>query len=315
MIARHERVPSDFLSLSQVQAAGVPQSAGSSRAASLRRSRRVFRFAWYGVNIVLSLSLIALIWSMAWEYSTQRYLKGFSDAIVPFSAQPVQKVQAILNWMSHTPQRFGQAPAGYDDDRDPTETLNYASLLKVCGTATNAFINLADSGGLTVRRLLLLDENRSTVHVVAEVLVNDRWIVVDPTYHTIFRGPDGTTLTSAQLVAPAVFRFATQNVVGYQPTYVFDHAVHIRLAQLGPLGRALRNLIGVPGWEGLPFLSLILERKSLEVTILFSFLLFFSLLFRVFLRWYGEKRLGIRTTRLREKMRRVSDLLLEPAAD
>jgi hypothetical protein len=256
---------------------------------------------------------MALIWGIAWEYSTRRYLRGFSDAIVPFSAQPVQKVQAILNWMSHTPQRFGQAPPSLDDARDPTETLNYSSLLKVCGTATNAFINLADSGGLITRRLLLLDANRSTVHVVAEVLINDRWVIVDPTFHTIFRGPDGQMLTSKQMAVPATFRSATQGIPGYDPSYVFDRVVHVRLAQLGPLGRLLRNVLGVQAWEGLPLLSLIMERESLEMTILFSIVTLFFLLFRAFLRWYAEHRLGIRTTRMRAKLRRIGGLLLEPA--
>lgn len=294
------------------QAAGAASVVTASQTASTETPRRMFRVVWFGVNVLLFLSLIALVWGFAWEYSTNRYLKGFSDAIVPFSASPAQKVQAILSWMSHTPQRFGQAPPALDDDRNPTDTLNYASLLKVCGTATNAFINLADSGGLTARRLLLLDANRSTVHVVAEVLINGRWIVVDPTFHKIFRGSEGGMLTREQLAVPAVFQFATQNIPGYQPTYVFDRAVHIRLSSFGPVGRLIRDKFGVSNWEGLPVLSLILERESLEMTILFSLIALFLLLLRTALRWYAEARLGVHTTRMRDKLRRISDLVLDP---
>lgn len=307
------RAASHSIAFSRLDSQGMAGALDMSGTAAARNPHPLFRFAWYVANILLLFSLMALIWGLAWEYSTRRYLKGFSDAIVPFSAPPLVKVQAILNWMSHTPQRFGQAPPSLGDDRDPTQTLNYASLLKVCGTATNAFINLADSGGLKARRLLLLDANRSTVHVVAEVLVDERWIVVDPTFHTIFRGPDGGTLTSAQLVVPSIFRFATQHIAGYDPTYVFDRAVHIRLAALGPIRRAFRDDVGVPSWEGLPLLSLVLERESLAMTTLFSAALMFFLLLRVFLRWYAEARLGIRTARVRDKMRRIGDLLLEPA--
>lgn len=307
------RVVSAARSISLSQASDTSNAVRTPAYSVAGTPHKLFRVVWYSANILLFLSLMALIWGLAWEYSTRRYLKGFSDAIVPFSAPAVQKVQAILNWMSHTPQRFGEAPPSLDDDRDPTETLNYASLLKVCGTATNAFINLADSGGLTTRRLLLLDANRSTVHVVAEVLVNDRWIVVDPAFHRIFRGPDGGTLTSQQMAIPVIFRSATQNIAGYDPSYVFDRAVHIRLGHLGQIGRMVRSRFGVPAWEGLPLLSLIMERESLEMTTLFSIAtLFFSLL-RAFLRRYAENRLGIRTTRLREKLRRIGDLLLEPA--
>lgn len=245
--------------------------------------------------------MIAALWCSGWEYSTRRYLKGFSDAIVPHTATPVQKIQAILGWISRTQSRFQQAPAAMADDRDPTDTLNYASLLSVCGTATNAFLNVADAAGLTTRRLLLLDANRSTVHVVAEVFLDGRWIVVDPAFHTILRGPDGGMLTSAELSDPAIFRGATEKIPGYDPSYVFTRTVHIRLSHFGVIGRGLRRILGTPNWEGSPFVSLIVERKSLEMTFLFGMFAVFLALLRTLLGWYGKFRLGIRRERLHRK--------------
>ncbi|HKQ85858.1 MAG TPA: transglutaminase domain-containing protein [Candidatus Acidoferrales bacterium] len=273
----------------------------------------LFRVVWYAVSVLSIFSLLALLWGVEWEYSTRRYIQGFSDAIVPFSASPEEKVQAILNWMAHTPPRFDHAPASMADDRDPADTLNYASLLSVCGTATNAFINLANGGGLTARRLLLLNANRTTVHVVAEVLIDGRWIVVDPTFHTIFRGLDGQMLTAEQLTVPAVFHAATQSIPGYDPAYVFDRSVHIRLSRLGAPGRELRSILGVPAWEGSPTLSLILERESLETTVLFAIVAFFFLVVRTLLRWYGGARLGFRPEPIHQRLRRFAELLLEPA--
>ncbi|HKV48361.1 MAG TPA: transglutaminase domain-containing protein [Candidatus Acidoferrales bacterium] len=273
----------------------------------------IFRVSWYGINILLFVALVAVLWTAAWEYSTECYLRGFSDAIIPFSAAPAQKVQAILNWMGHTPARFDQAPESMVDDRDPTDTLNYASLLSVCGTATNAFLNLADTGGLTVRRLLLLDANRTTVHVVAEVLIDGRWIVVDPVFHTIFRGADGGMLTRQQLVSSAVFRAATQNIPDYLPTYTFDRAVHVRLSHFGPIGQWVRDKWGVPSWADRPVLSLMLERKSLELFVVFVFAALCLLILRGVLRWYGEACLGIRTERMHRKLFRLGLLFLEPA--
>jgi len=52
-------------------------------------------------------------------------------------------------------------------------TPNYDSLLRVCGTATHAFINLTNSAGLLSRRILLLNSNPRTKHADAEVLVDD----------------------------------------------------------------------------------------------------------------------------------------------
>jgi hypothetical protein len=302
---------------------GRSQSASSaSTAATLQTvaevpagTHRLFRTIWYGINILLIVSCFALLWSSAWEYSTRRYLKGFSDAIVPVSSSPTQKIQAILDWMSHTPARIGQAPDSLDDDRNPTVTLNYASLLRVCGTATNAFVNLADSVGLKARRLLLLDANRSTVHVVAEVLVDGRWIVVDPAFRTILRAPDGSMLSRDDLAKPAVFAAATHSISGYDPSYVFDRAVHIRLARFGLPGRILRRALdaSLPNWEGSPAMSLVVERESLGLTIVFMAIVILLILLRTGFRWYGESRLGVRPIRVRTKLRRLGRILLEPA--
>jgi hypothetical protein len=117
---------------------------------------RSFLLAWFVTNLLLRLSFFAAFYAIAWEYSTQRYLKGFSDAVIPAAASPEEKVQAILDWMAHGPARLRSGLVGSAQDRDPTDKLNYDSLLRVCSTATNAFINLAASGGLPARRILLL---------------------------------------------------------------------------------------------------------------------------------------------------------------
>lgn len=275
----------------------------------------LFRTLWYTVNILLLLSIFGVLWCSAWEYSTRRYLKGFSDAIVPFSASPVQKIQSILNWMSRNPARTGEAPGGLSGDRDPTDTLNYASLLSVCGTATNAFVNLADTAGLSTRRLLLLDSRDSTMHVVAEVLVDGRWIVVDPTFRTILRASDGSMVTRDDLATPAVFAAATSRIVGYNPAYTYGHSVHIRVARFGLPGRIGGRILDAvaPNWQGSPFVSLIVERESLSATILSTLVALLLILLRTSLRWYGESRLAIRSDRIRDKLRRLGHLLLEPA--
>jgi hypothetical protein len=136
----------------------------SAREASVGR-HRFFWSTWYFVNALLLVSIFAAVYATVWEYSTRRYLKGFSDAIIPAAASPEKKIQAILNWMAHGPARPRSGFVGSAQDRDPTDTLNYDSLLRVCGTATNAFINLADSGGLPARRILLLNSDQGAKHV------------------------------------------------------------------------------------------------------------------------------------------------------
>lgn len=279
-------------------------------------SHRTYRAAWYLTNVSLLLAIVLTSYSIGWEFSTRRYLKGFSDAIIPVSGQPVERIEAILNWMKHGPARLMAGPDGSTPDRDPTETLNYHALLQVCGTATNAFINLADSGGLEARRLLLLDTHRLVKHVTAEVNVDGRWIVVDPAFRAILHGADGKLLTREQLTDPTVFAAAIRNVPGYDPSYTFESTAHIRVARLSIVGLPFRVVLDrfLPGWEDSAMVSLLAERESLAVMLASILLVIFLFLLRLVLRWYGEKRLGLRAPRVRVQIRRAFDAFLDTAS-
>ena len=292
------------------------QQSATNNALSDVRNHPVYRAAWYVVNGLLVVSICLTLYAMAWEYSTRRYLKGFSDAVVPALATPEEKAVAIIDWMSHGPARLPASPAGETQDRDPTDTLNYASLLKVCGSATNAFINLADSSGLSSRRLLLVNADGGAKHVVAEVLIDGRWIVVDPSFRTIPRNVDGQLLTSRDLADNAVFSFAMQNISNYDPSYNYSQTSHLHLKRIPFLGILTQRVLDhyQPNWADSPALSLLVERESLAavVTAALALLLFF--LVRVSLRWYGESRLGIRTFRVRTQVIRATSALFSRGA-
>src|SRR5258707_13985564 len=106
--------------------------------------------------------------------------------------------------------------------REPEMPLIYRQVLNVCGTATNAFLNLARSSDLRVRRLLLLTPDRNTKHVVAEVLIGDRWIIVDPTYRVIMKDAKGRFLTRQDLRNPAIFAAAVNAIPKYPREYNFQ---------------------------------------------------------------------------------------------
>jgi hypothetical protein len=273
----------------------------------------VYRSAWFAVNALAVVSIFLAVYSAGWEFSTRRYLKGFSDAIVPATSPGDEKVDAILHWMAHGPARKASAAGTLQDDRDPTDTLNYEALLKVCGTATNAFINLVDTGHMEVRRLLLVDSRQMTKHVVAEVLVDGRWIIVDPTFRVVMRGADGKPLTREELSDPATLAVATRDLRGYDPSYTYDRVLHIRLARFHLLGSMLRKALdrAVPGWEDAPFVTLLVERQSFAAMVSSFLLLVFLILLRAALRWYGEKRLGVHSVRIREQVRRACHAFLD----
>src|SRR5437879_7945939 len=204
------------------------------------------------------------------QYSVRWYLDGFSDAIVPNSLPEEQKVGAILNWMRAESSRAIATDPDALSKRDPETTLTYKQLLNVCGTATNAFLNLARSSDLRVRRLLLLTPDRNTKHVVAEVLMDDRWVIVDPTYRLIMKDARGHYLTRKDLQDPVLFSQATCAVQNYQPAYTYDQFAHVRLARLPLEGLHMRRVLDwvYPGWDEVVDWSLLLERESFFYVVL-----------------------------------------------
>src|SRR5579859_5549702 len=175
-------------------------------------NHRIFRAVWWSTNVLLIVAVLGLLYTGGWEYSVRRYLDGFSDAIVPDSEPAERQVQAILDWMRNGPPRLEAANPSALSTRDPQTTLNYRQLLSVCGTGTNAFLNLARSNGLSARRLLLLNPEHRAKHVVAEVLIDGRWVVVDPSYHVLLRDAAGRLLTRSELRDPAIFAQATGGI-------------------------------------------------------------------------------------------------------
>ena len=262
----------------------------------------IFRVVWRGVNLLLVAAIVSSIYAGIREYSVRRYLDGFSDAIVPNSLPEEQKLDAILEWMRAEPSRAVATNLDELSKRNPEMTLTYSQLLNVCGTATNAFLNLVRSSDLRARRLLLLTPDNNTKHVVAEVLIGGRWIIVDPTYRVILKDAAGHFLTRKDLQDPAIFEQAVSAVPRYPREYTYDHFAHVRLARLPYLGIGLKKVLSTvaPGWEEAIDWSLLLERESFFYLVLSISAILLFLLLRVVLAWYADSRLRIPRFHLRE---------------
>jgi hypothetical protein len=272
----------------------------------------LIRACWFAVNALLIVSLGAVLYCISWEFSTRNYLKGFSDAIIPASDSPEQKVEAILQWMAHGPARRSSADPGGLALRNPEDTLNIERLLEVCGTATNAFVNLAQSSGLQARRLLLLDSRRTVEHVVVEVLIGGRWIVVDPAYRAMLRRPDGRLVTVAELRDPATFQAVTQLIPAYPESYSYEATSHIHLRRIPLIGQFLRGIFDFvyPNWEVAINWTLLVERESFAMLVASILLVCFALIARLLLGWYCSSRLGIARVRLRDQLLRAGQMLV-----
>lgn len=266
----------------KVQPLPLSPKAPSLEESPVRRRQPVLRLR----NILLIAAFLSLIYGLVWTYSTDRYLKGFADAIVPLQGSPEQKTEALLKWFRHEPERADATVEGITNLRDPVNIVQNARLLKICGSASNAFINLAAAAGLNTRRLLLLDRTGGTMHVVVEVLWGDRWIVVDPVFSHVFRDHSGRPLTKEELSNPKVFRDAIRRMPRYSRTYTFAHTDYVHLERLPVLGGWLRQALNrfSPGWEEAYDWGYIPENPSLW-PILLSFPL---LVLGILARWIGD---------------------------
>ena len=256
------------------------------------KKESVIQAANFCVNILLISSVLLALLGLAWEYSTRWYLSGFSNAVLPYTSSPQKKVVAILAWMEHGPVRDTEYYSDDNANRDPIDTLNYKELLNVCGTATNAFVNLASAGGIEARRLLLLDsQGMNTNHVVAEVRLDGRWVIVDPSFHAILTDKDGHLLTRQDLARPSVFREATQNIPGYDASYNYEHTAFIHIARLPLVGRFLQAKLGsvLPSWQERVNLTVLVERQSYDTFVVGIVLLCLSACFRRVICWYGKR--------------------------
>ena len=268
----------------------------------------VFRLIWWTTNFLLLVAFVASIWTGVWEFSVRKYLKGFSDAIVPEASAPVDKVEAILSWMRNGPPRLEVTHPAEVSPRDPQDTLNYRQLLTVCGSATNAFLNLSRSTGLQTRRLLLLTPDRNTMHVVAEVYLDGRWVVADPTYRVMLRDAKGNLLTRRDLQNPEIFEQAISVIPNYTRMYSYENFAHVRVPAIPFKGFQIRQRLDryVPGWDEYLNWSLLLERRSFFYLFLSVTSLLFLTLLRLFLAWIADHRLGIPRFHFRDNLTRAT---------
>jgi hypothetical protein len=271
-------------------------------------SHRLFRSFWWATNALLALAVLASLFTGIWEHSVRQYLKGFSDAIIPESSTSQQKAEAILSWMSYGPPRREAPDPSLLSPHDPTDTLNYRQLLAVCGSATNAFLNLSRSSGLEARRLLLLSPDRTAKHVVAEVHLDGRWVIVDATYRTMMKDAQGRLLTRADLQDPRLFQEAVAHIPGYITLYSYERVAHVRVGALPVLGPFLRRALDtvLPGWDESMDWSLLLERRSFAFFFLSVWALIFFLLLRIVLAWLADHRLRIPRLHLRTSLTRAT---------
>jgi len=277
------------------------------------RAQSLFRPVWWLSNALLAVALVATIWSGVNEFFIRQYLKGFSTAIVPDAASPQQKVEAILAWMSEGPPRLGAEHPENLSPRDSEQTLNYQHLLEVCGSDTNAFLFLSRSAGLETRRLLLLTPEHTTKHVVAEVYLEGRWVIVDPAYRVLMKDTRGNLLTRKDLQNPETLREATSSLPDYRPEYTYERFADVRFTAVPFHDARVQKLVDrlFPGWDEYLDWSLLLERRSFLYLCISTSSLIFLVFVRTILAWVADHYLHFPRFHLLASLRRATILFFK----
>jgi hypothetical protein len=271
-------------------------------------------FARYLSSTLILVGVALFFYGTAWNYATRRYLEGFADAIVPLNGTPEQKSEALLDWLRHTPSRR-HGVADQASPRDPVGVVQDARLLAVCGSASNAFINLADAAGLKSRRVLLLNASGGSKHVVVEVEWGDRWAVVDPSFRAVFRDGSGRPLTKEELHNPETFQDAISRIPDYSPEYSFERTVHVHLTRIPVLGESLRRTLEFlfPRWEEMANWGYLPEHPSLWPIVMSFPLFLLGVLIGVIACRYSWRQLGAKTFGFRELLIETSRVLHKSA--
>ncbi len=161
---------------------------------------------------------------------------------------------------------------------------------------------------MEARRLLLLTPERSTKHVVAEVHLGGRWVIVDPTYRAILKDKQGNFLTRKELQNPEIFHEATSVLPGYPSEYNYERFAHVRVAAVPFHGVQIRRLLDrvFPEWDENVDWSLLLERRSFLYLFVSVSSLILLMAVRLVLGWLADRRLQIPRFHLRAHLSRAT---------
>ena len=148
-------------------------------------------------------------------------------------------------------------------------------------------------------------------HVVAEVLLDHRWVIVDPAFRVLLKDLQGRPLTRKELRDPAVLREATMGIANYRPEYNYENVAHVHLSRVPLVGGALKRALDSVGSDSEDAVdwTLLLERRS------FFFLFFcfcssvFLLTLRFLMAWYADSKIRVERFRLWTQLQRAGSAL------
>jgi hypothetical protein len=136
-------------------------------------------------------------------FSGRRVISKLANEITAGKTTQMEKAQTLLNWVQlHIrPQTEGPSTVIGDD---------YVNIVKrgwgYCDQMAHVFATMATFVGLDARQFQLIQDNGVSPHTVAEVKIDERWIVADPWMGIIPTNSLGNGYTVAQMASSVTAR-------------------------------------------------------------------------------------------------------------
>jgi hypothetical protein len=113
-----------------------------------------------------------------------------------------------------------------------------------CGSRANVTIALLQQRGVPARHLFLLDERGRSIHDVVEARIDGTWVVADANYGIVYRRPDGSLATAADLASkPALFHAHVDTIADYDRRYTYESVAHMNWGKIPVLLPAFRGML------------------------------------------------------------------------
>jgi hypothetical protein len=202
------------------------------------------------------LSALFTLWQFALFAGDNHFVDGICAAVVRPDQSSEERAMSLFRWVSRydaaaatpaTAPETGPAraarsrPFGLVTPRAVAEHRDY--FRENCGRKAWLLAVLARRAGLEARELRLCDASHAARHVVAEIRIDGRWSVFDPTAGLDFRRDDGQLATVADMKDPGLLAANARRVPAYDTRrWQFTYPERLHFEKVPLIGGALRPL-------------------------------------------------------------------------
>jgi hypothetical protein len=195
---------------------------------------------------LLAISSLLCLWQLALFAVDSSFVDGICAVVARPDLPAEQRTLQLFRWVNTydddaMPSSAATPPRGLLTPRAMIEHRAY--FRANCGSKAWLLAILARHAGLQARELRLCDAHHLARHVVCEILVGNRWVVLDPTVDLDFRRRDGQLATADELRDPVLLAINARRAEYYdRQLWQFTHAERLHFEKVPLVGGLLRRL-------------------------------------------------------------------------